>query len=124
MTLYIDTRPQLEWEGNYASICDYGLYQIAESKPHGKFRAIILSYNNEVEWCSIIYDTLDQAKDAAQADYEARTADRFTAVEVPDNREYFIEHNADYVDVYNKAIDDIHEAIAKAKLPESLHTKP
>jgi hypothetical protein len=81
MTLYIDTRPTLEWVG-YTSLCDYGEYQIAESKPHGKFRAIMYYENNEVEWCSIIYDTIDQAKAAAQADYEARTAERFRAVEV------------------------------------------
>ena len=116
MTLYIDTRPTLEWvEYNGRHMADG--YEIKQT-PSGRW--ILMWTINHDHY----HDTLDQAKAAAQADYEARTAERFRAVEVPP-----LLHDGNIGDVcedsYNDALRDIHEAIAKSTtLPESLHTKP
>jgi len=115
MTLYIDTRPTLEWvEYNGRHMADG--YEIKQT-PNGRWILMWTIDNNHY------HDTLEAAKAAAQADYDARTAERFRAVEVDD-----IMYNGfdleDYEAGYNQALEDIHEAIAKATTPESLHTKP
>jgi len=117
MTLYIDTRPQLEWiEYNGRHMADH--YEINQT-PNERWIIMWVIGNNHY------HDTLDEAKAAAQADYEARTAERFRKVEVPE--EMPINNNSHLFVLclgYNQALRDIHEAIAKATLPESLHTKP
>jgi hypothetical protein len=70
----------------------FGRYTIAILE--GKFE---LFFHGFITHSFEPYDTLDQAKAAAQADYEARTAERFRAVEVP--------------------MDALIEAIAKATTP-------
>jgi hypothetical protein len=115
MTLYIDTRPQLEWiEYNGRFMADG--YEIKQT-PSGRWLLMWTIDNHHY------HDTLDQAKDAAQADYEARTAERFRAIEVRDIMYHGFDLE-DYEAGYNQALEDIHEDIAKATLPESLHTKP
>jgi hypothetical protein len=109
MTLYIDTKPTLEWveyQGRYIT----NGYEVRFDPIEGK-------------WCWWYYDeTEDQpyyedpyhAKAAAQADYEARTADRFRKIEVPDlMHEDAIDAVAEHY--YNQAIRDIHKAIKKAQ---------
>ena len=129
MTLYIDTRPTLEWDGGmhespYYSETEYGLYSIFQHEqklltfnPHSSSR-----FGRKVVRMGLFKD-VEAAKAAAQADYEVHTAERFKAVEVPP-----LLHDGNIGDVcedsYNDALRDIHEAIAKATLPESLHTKP
>jgi hypothetical protein len=113
MTLYIDTRPTLEWvEYNGRHMADG--YEIKQT-PNGRWILMWTIDNHHY------HDTLEAAKAAAQADYEARTAERFRAVEVPTIR--IKNPISEYFDGYNDAINDIHEAIAKATSPESLHTK-
>jgi hypothetical protein len=106
MTLYIDTRPTLEWvEYNGRHMADG--YEIKQT-PSGRW--ILMWTINHDHY----HDTIDQAKAAAQADYEARTSERFRAIELPpylpeDDGLNIPEH------YYNQALRDIHEAIAKAK---------
>jgi hypothetical protein len=115
MTLYIDTRPTLEWVWNatkkrHEAKTPFGTYTIDEGV--GGF----IIYFEDV-WC-IERDYSHDAMAAAQADYEARTAERFRKVEVPSKRKYQ-DHDSPDVDVhihgYNTAIDALMEAIAKAK---------
>jgi hypothetical protein len=117
MTLYIDTRPQLEWiEYNGRHMADH--YEINQT-PNERWIIMWVIGNNHY------HDTLEAAKAAAQADYEARTAERFRKVEVPE--EMPINNNSHLFVLclgYNQAIRDIHEAIAKATTTDSLHTTP
>jgi len=127
MTLYIDTRPTLEWvEYNGRHMADG--YEIKQT-PNGRW---ILMWTIEHFH---YHDTLDQAKAAAQADYEARTAERFKAVEVlPEDvtlhdlkrlRNYFGENDKTLFSHRAYAwLDSLIKHIAKATTPESLHTKP
>jgi len=144
MTIYIDTRPQLDWvELEYSGdeVADVPLFSIEYKVGKGDgFFLKITDPRAFDKW--EFYDTIDQAKAAAQADYEARTAERFRKVEVPSKRKYQ-DHDSPDVDVhihgYNTAIDALMEVIlvahnprsrgmidsvTKATLPESLHTKP
>ncbi len=113
MTLYIDTRPTLDW-------VDYDGISFAD----GSYKVRLELSNNKWHWSYMdywfdkgYYATIDEAKAAAQADYEARTAERFRAVEVPP-----LLHDGNIGDVcedsYNDALRDIHEAIAKAKIDQ------
>jgi hypothetical protein len=134
MTLYIDTRPALEWvEYNGQYMADG--YEVGQVVSIGKW----YGWYNEQGINRRYHDTLDQAKAAAQADYEARTADRFRAVELPP---YLPEDNTASLECeygWNSCVDALMEAIlvahnprsrgiidsvTKATLPESLHTKP
>jgi hypothetical protein len=119
MTLYIDTRPQLEWiEYNGRHMADH--YEINQT-PNERWIIMWVIGNNHY------HDTLDEAKAAAQADYDARTAERFRKVKMPSKRKYQENDNPELIFTihgYNTAIDALIEAIAKAKTPESLHTKP
>ena len=118
MTLYIDTRPALEWiEYNGRHMADG--YEVHQERSNGKW---YWSYY-DMAMDTAYYDSMELAKQAAQDDYKASMDDRFRAVEVPpylpeDDGLNIPEH------YYNQALRDIHEAIAKATLPESLHTKP
>jgi hypothetical protein len=94
-----------------------GDYEIMQ-KPSGRWLLMCARVNR---YCS---DTLDQAKAAAQADYDLRTAERFRAVEVPMDAPFDNNLHTDMVHGYDTAIDALIEAIAKATTPESLHTKP
>jgi hypothetical protein len=111
MTLYIDTRTTLEW-------VDYNGISFAE----GSYKVRLELSNNKWIWSYMdywydkgYYNTLDQAKAAAQADYESRTAERFRAVKLPSRKKpsYYWDHDEN--SGYNDCIDDIHEAIAKAQ---------
>ena len=109
MTLYIDTRPQIEWiEYNGRHMADG--YEIKQT-PNGRWLLMWTIHNHHY------HDTLDQAKAAAQADYETRTADRFRKVKVRDKMYYGL-NLEDYEYGYNQALEDIHEAIAKAKIDQ------
>ena len=109
MTLYIDTRPQIEWiEYNGRHMADG--YEIKQT-PNGRWLLMWTIDNHHY------HDTLDQAKAAAQADYETRTADRFRKVKVRDKMYYGL-NLEDYEYGYNQALEDIHEAIAKAKIDQ------
>jgi hypothetical protein len=115
MNIYIDLKPTLEWvEDNDRYYCKQGEYHISLIKNglwflESNHRRDILSY----------YETPDQAKAAAQADYEARTAERFRAVELPD-RITLPDEVRDYDYFYLRmgryhTLNEIHETIAKAK---------
>ena len=111
MTLYIDTRPTLEWVWNatkkrHEAKTPFGTYTIDEGV--GGF----IIYFEDV-WC-IERDYSHDAMAAAQADYEERTAERFRKVEVRDIMYHGFDLE-DYEAGYNQALEDIHEAIAKAK---------
>jgi hypothetical protein len=113
MTLYIDTRPTLEWvkawtKGNFHST--NGIYRVRKESYNKWCWFYTSGFNDVIEY----YKTCKAAKAAAQADYEARTAERFRAVEVQD----IMYHGFDLEDYevgYNQALEDIREAIAKAK---------
>lgn len=82
MTLYIDTIPELQWSNwnNETWMCndDYVI------KWHNNKRKFILLDERKVN-VIIECETIDEAKAAAQADYERRTAERFRKVELPDS---------------------------------------
>ena len=137
MTLYIDTRPTLEWGGGmhespYYSETEYGLYSIFQHEqklltfnPHSSSR-----FGRKVVRMGLFKD-VEAAKAAAQADYEARTADRFRAIEIPKGKdlpESNSERHIGLVVGWNRyrihLIDLINKAIAKATTPESLHANP
>jgi hypothetical protein len=110
MTLYIDTKPTLEWiEYNGRHMADG--YEIKQT-PNGRWLLMWTIDNHHY------HDTLDQAKDSAQADYNERTAERFRAVEVPP---YLPEDNTASLECeygWNSCVDALHEAIAKAKIDQ------
>lgn len=111
MKLYVDTKPTLEWVD-----CDdrhfAGDYEVKrhDGRYYTSFEGWILA--------PPYHDTLEQAKAAAQADYDRRTAERFREVEVPKKIEYnrTIPPNVDLHNRgFNSAIDALKSAIAKAK---------
>ena len=107
MTLYIDTKPTLEWiEYNGRHMADR--YQIKQTL-NGRW---LLMWTNDNDH---YHDTIDQAKAAAQADYEALTAVRFSKVEIPVDAPFDNNLHTDMVHGYDTAIDALLEAIAKAK---------
>jgi hypothetical protein len=107
MNIYIDTRPTLEWvEYNGRHMADG--YEIKQT-PNVRWILMWVIGNNHY------HDTLEAAKAAAQADYEARTAERFRKVELPTEWSIHTGDHVVFVSGYNQAIRDIHEAIAKAK---------
>jgi hypothetical protein len=122
MTLYIDTRPQLLWVLGQATT-EYGVYDIDYNLGNGKIRAEFFTVEKDgwepvlTSWFSEEVYTIDQAKLAAQADYEARTAERFRAVELPSKWIVGGSDHIVFVSGYNQALEDIHEAIAKATTP-------
>jgi hypothetical protein len=109
MTLYIDTKPTLEWiEYNGRHMADG--YEIKQT-PNGRWLLMWTIDNDHY------HDTLDHAKAAAQSDYDLRTAERFRKVELPDiMHEDAIDAVAEHY--YNQALRDIHDAIAKAKIDQ------
>jgi hypothetical protein len=143
MNIYIDTHPTLgEWIEKPNDItyhrryCDtvFGRYTIAILC--GKYELLLHGF---VTYSFDPYDTFDQAKAAAQADYEARTAERFRKVEVPDCFEadeflnskdiYHHPYITDRTDSESYSVAELMAQffewyIDKATTPESLHTKP
>jgi len=125
MTLYIDTKPQLDdWkEGvshyNYVT-CDtiFGRYKI-EWKGWKDYPDYSIYLDQEYITDEAV--GLDQAKAAAQADYEARTAERFRAIELPIKYPKSLSMN--FESGWNACLEYILRTIAKATTPESLHTK-
>jgi hypothetical protein len=125
MTLYIDTRPTLEWiEYNGRYMADG--YEVHQERSNGKW---YWSYY-DMAMDTAYYDSTELAKQAAQDDYKASMDDRFRAVELPKRVIPYQSDNAPYNtrepydNGFNYAIQLIEQAIAKATLPESLHTKP
>ena len=116
MTLYIDTRPALEWV-EYNGRHMAGDYEIKQT-PNEKWQ---LTWTIDHDY---YHDTLDEAKAAAQADYEARTAERFIKLESPPYRSLYEPTFLAGWDACLQYINAHNEAIAKATTPESLHTKP
>jgi hypothetical protein len=112
MTLYIDTKPTLEWiEYNGRYMADG--YEVRFEASNGKWYWM---YYDQCE-DHAYYEDPYHAKAAAQADYEARTAERFRKVELPDiMHEDAIDAVAEHY--YNQALRDIHDAIAKAKIDQ------
>jgi hypothetical protein len=110
MTLYIDTKPTLEWveyQGRYIT----NGYEVRFDPIEGK-------------WCWWYYDeTEDQpyyedpyrAKAAAQADYDRRTAERFKAVELPVDIPVNFGKGSSFAEGYRTAVMHLKENIYIAK---------
>jgi hypothetical protein len=106
MTLYIDTKPKLEW---------------VERKDGHKFYADIYELQQTVSgrWIVIIggyvekpyFETADHGKQYAQADYERRTAERFKAITLPPRMDA---RQGDGSVHYCTGWNDVLDAIAKA----------
>lgn len=120
MKLYIDTKPELVWTGGmhespwYAET-DTGFYSIFQHPEK------LLTYNDQTtknlgHKLTRIgkYKTVDKAKQAAQADYERRTAERFKVVEVPPMTDY-ANTDIQLARGWNAAIEKLHANITKAK---------
>jgi hypothetical protein len=130
MTLYIDTRPTLDWvEYNGRFMADG--YEVHQERSNGKW---YWSYY-DMAMDTAYYDSMELAKQAAQDDYKASMDDRFRKVEVlPEDvtlhdlkrlRNYFGENDKTLFEHRAYAwLDSLIKHIAKATLPESLHTKP
>jgi hypothetical protein len=125
MTLYIDTKPQLEWiEYNGRHMADG--YEVHQERSNGRWYWSY--YDMVIE--TLYYDSIELAKQAAQDDYKASKDEYIKPIELPklvipyqtDNAPYNAREA--YHNGWNNAIRAIHEAIAKATTPESLHTKP
>jgi hypothetical protein len=105
MTLYIDTRPQLKWiEYNGRHMADH--YEINQT-PNERWIIMWMIGNNHY------HDTLDEAKAAAQADYDRRTAERFRKVELPIKYPKYLSMN--FESGWNACLEYILRTIAKAK---------
>jgi hypothetical protein len=114
MTLYLDTKPELDWVYDrpmvYAAQTSFCTYEIHPSHNINVSCWIIMYNRTPLDMDK--YDTLSEAKAAAQADYQRRTAERFRKVEVPKRRiSTFVDDEAS---AYNDCIDDLQSAIAKA----------
>ena len=124
MTLYIDTRPKLLWVLGQATT-EFGIYDIDYTLANGKIRAELIRVENEAgepvftSWFTEEVDTLDQAKAAAQADYEARTAERFRKVEVPMDPPFDNDLHTNMMHDYDTVIDALMEAILATYNPRS-----
>jgi len=107
MTLYIDTRPQLEWiEYNGRHMADH--YEINQT-PNERWIIMWVIGNNHY------HDTLDEAKAAAQADYDRRTAERFRAVELPVDIPVNFGKGSSFAEGYRTAVMHLKENIDRAK---------
>lgn len=92
MTLYIDTKPTLEWNRSDTNTYWYidtvfGNYSIDYFKHKFYLNFEILDEDGEVAYSVTfgeLFNTLDEAKAAAQADYERRTAERFKPIVLPE----------------------------------------
>ena len=126
MTLYIDTRPTLEWVGrNKSQVCDtiFGQYVCYPTYDHSidkgivtLYLSVITIYEEDGEVTNLSHhNSFEAAKAAAQADYDRRTADRFRKVEIPVDAPFDNNLHTDMVHGYDTAIDALLEAIAKAK---------
>jgi hypothetical protein len=107
MTLYIDTKPQLEWiEYNGRHMADH--YEINQT-PNGRWLLMWRIGNHHY------HDTLEAAKAAAQADYEARTAERFRKVELPVDIPVNFGKGSSFAEGYRTAVMHLKENIYIAK---------
>lgn len=116
MTLYIDIKPELEWVKYKHPLQEEHAYRTISDDYH-----IITKKGDVIAWRfnSLIYEgaKIDEAKAAAQTDYERRTAERFKKVEIPKKRKPQDIHTPDddiHIHGYNTAIDALATAIAKA----------
>jgi hypothetical protein len=127
MTLYIDTKPTLEWIRPPAntgymrntevwtavtSHFTYEVHTVNLNTYHADY--VYMHYRERI----ITNVTLSKAKAAAQADYERRTAERFKKVEVPDYSDMeppYMTGITNYVSIgFNRCIKLIQDAITKA----------
>lgn len=124
MTLYVDTKPTLEWmtykgRGStqvYTALTSHYKYQVWTV---GKMWTVEYVFGNYREKFDKQYLHLSDAQSAAQADYERRTMERFYKVELPEYDSRAVEHHVDYFNGYNEAIEEmefrIQQAIKQAK---------
>lgn len=122
MTLYIDTKPELnEWNRTETNTywwieTVFGNYSIDFFKHKFYLNWEILDEDGEVAYSITFeepFNTLSEAKAAAQADYERRTADRFVMVQIPSTDQ--IENGSmDYAEGYEDAISDLKYSIKSA----------
>ena len=104
MTLYIDTKPTLEWiDYNDRHFADYYEVMKYDGKYYFTFEGYIMHLSN--------YNTVDEAKAAAKADYERRTAERFKAITLPPRMDA---RQGDGSVHYCTGWNDVLDAIAKA----------
>lgn len=128
MTLYIDTKPELEWLRPPANTGYMRNTEVWTAlTPNYKYEVHTVNLNTyQADYVYMLYRerivtnvTLSEAKAAAQADYERRTAERFVKVELPTFRIPYAHDYDDYDIGYNYAIEriveNIQSAIAKAK---------
>lgn len=134
MTLYIDTKPTLEWVEwiiefkhtldvfkGCSSKTVFGEYQIYYPNKNDKFEMYLhfpTIEDGHPDYPIIfdLCDTLAEAQAYAQADYERRTAERFKVVEVPQEKELpsYDDDEFDFVTGYNCSLRELHANIAKA----------
>jgi hypothetical protein len=112
MTLYIDTKPELEWvllkyTGDESAYVPLFALEYLVGEGDGFFLRISDSISND-KWD--YYDTLSEAKAAAQADYDRRTAERFRPVELPPFRNM---NSSEFLSGWDSCLAYI-EATAKA----------
>lgn len=92
MKLYIDTKPELEWdEYDGTAESEYGIY-VVEANHIGEGYNTLLHVKGRIESIAPIvkgdtrifdYEAIQQCRVFAQADYDRRTAERFKEVEMP-----------------------------------------
>ena len=91
MTLYIDTKPTLEFDHNDRCMTVFGLYDLDKSCSTRGYHPFLTPRHNAHHnmWHSdadpFTGYTKDEAIQACQADYDRRTAERFREVEVPEH---------------------------------------
>lgn len=127
MNLYIDLKPELEWKrppANTGYMRNTEVWTALTS--HFKYEVHTVNLNTyQLDYVYMLYRerlitnvTLSEAKAAAQADYERRTAERFVKVEVPDYCDMeppYMTGITNYVSIgFNRCIKLIQDAIAKA----------
>lgn len=110
MTLYIDTKPRLEWidckDRHFAG--DYEIKQYKDERYYLSFEGWILD--------PPYFDSVEEAKAAAQADYENRTVERFVPVEIPERMSQKHEDGwQNYRAGWNDAIDILMQAAKEAQ---------
>jgi hypothetical protein len=109
MTIYIDTKPTLEWvEYNGRHMADgYEVHPFSNCKWYWSYYDMVIE--------TTYYDSIELAKQAAQDDYKASKDEYIKPIKLPNKwNEGTGDHEA-FVSGYNQALRDIHESIAKAK---------
>lgn len=115
MTLYIDTKPTLEWEETidhwWYAVSDYGMYRIKINHWLSVDINLHLYQCQDVVAFHSVHESIEAAKAAAQADYERRTAERFRPITLPPRMNA---REGDGSVHYCTGWNDVLDAIAKA----------